>query len=165
MLLTRLQDRSGVSPRRQARWAAAATEFAFLSPLLAALIMGMAEMGRATMVKDILTDAARKGCRTGAWPTKGYTDIINDVNNILSDQSIPTASATIAVQVAPYTGTSNSPSWGSFTTVNGGSYSPNSLDQISVQVSVPATSVLWFTPIFMPSSSLESETVVMVRQG
>src|SRR5947209_6924788 len=122
MLLTRSQARKSSTSRRARRWAAAATEFAFLSPLLAALIMGMAEMGRATMVKDILTDAARKGCRTGVWPTKVYTDITNDVNNILSDNSIASSKATIVVQVAPYTGSSNNPSWGTFTTVNSGSY-------------------------------------------
>ena len=79
----------------------AATELAVLAPFLAALLMGMCEMGRAVMVKDILTDASRKGCRTGATPKKTFQNILDDVNNILSDNHISTANATITIQTAP----------------------------------------------------------------
>jgi hypothetical protein len=27
------------------------------------------------------------------------------------------------------------------------------------------TDVLWFSPVFMPNTSIESETVIMLRQG
>ena len=152
--------------RRGPRQGIAATEFAILAPFLAALIMGMCEMGRAVMVKEILTNAARKGCRTGATVGKGYQDILDDVNNILSDNNISTGKATITVQVATYTGTSTTPSWGAFTTVTSASgFNPNALDKISVQVSIHAADVLWFSPVFMTNATVESETLIMLRQG
>jgi Flp pilus assembly protein TadG len=139
-------------------------EFALLAPFLASLVVGMCELGRAVMVKDVLTNAARKGCRTGITLTKTYQDILNDVNNILSDNNFPAASITI--QVASYTGNSTTPSWGAFTTVTGSSsYKPKALDKVLVKVSVNATDVLWFAPTFMSSTSIESETMIMLRQG
>jgi hypothetical protein len=65
-----------------------------------------------------------------------------------------------------FTGTATLPRWGSFTTVTTSSaYNPNPLDKISVKASIPVTDVLWFTPYFMSSSSIESEVMIVVRQG
>ncbi len=148
------------------RWGVAATEFAVLAPFLGALIVGMCELGRAVMVKNVLTNAARKACRTGITPNKGYQNLIDDANNILTDNSISTTNATVTVQVASYTGTSTAPSWGSFATVSkASSFTPSPLDKVSVQVSVPVTDVLWFLPTFLPSSAVESDTLNMLRQG
>lgn len=160
----RRSDRPWAMARR--RRGVAATELALVAPLLGALVMGMCEMGRAVMVKDILTDAARKGCRTGATPGKSYQNVLDDVNNILSDNKISTANASITVQIASYTGSGTTPSWGAFTTVTSGStFTPSSLDQVSVTVSIPVSTVLWFSPIFLSKQGIESETMIMVRQG
>jgi Flp pilus assembly protein TadG len=138
---------------------------ALLAPFLIALVLGMCEMARAVMIKDILTNAARKSCRTGISPTMGYADIVADVNNILSDNGINSSKATITIQTASYTGNSTTPSWGSFTTATSTSYSPNPLDQVSVKVSVNSSDVLWFAPYFISNGFVESETMYMVRQG
>ena len=37
-------------------------------------------------------------------------------------------------------------------------------DKISVQVSVPVAQVAWITPMFLPGTDIESETVVMMSQ-
>src|SRR5438309_9824553 len=133
--------------RTKRRRAAAATELAIMAPFLATLVMGMCEMGRAVMVKDILTNAARKGCRTGVTPGKTYQNVLDDVTNIFSDNNISSANVTITVQIAAYTGNSTTPSWGSFTTVTSNSaFTPNALDQVLVKVEVPAANVLWFSP-------------------
>jgi Flp pilus assembly protein TadG len=161
-------DRGGppANARRRPRRGIAAAEFAVLLPFLVAVVLGMFEVGRLVIVKDTLTNAARKGCRTGVTPGKGYQDILNDVNNILTDNNIPAADATITIQVASYTGNSTTPSWGAYTTItSGSSYTPNALDKVSVQVSVPVTDVLWFSPFFTSSTAVESETMVMLRQG
>jgi Flp pilus assembly protein TadG len=154
------------SARSRRRRAIAATEFALLAPFLAALIVGMFEMGRAMMVKDILTNAARKGCRTGVTLPKTYQNILDDVNNILTDNSLPSSKATITVQIATYTGTSTTPSWGPWTTVSSSSsYTPKVLDKVLVKISMNVTDVLWFAPTFMAKTAIESETVIMLRQG
>jgi Flp pilus assembly protein TadG len=153
-------------PRSGRRRGIAATEFALLAPFLASLIVGMFEMGRAMMVKDILTNAARKGCRTGVTLPKTYQNILDDVNNILTDNSLPSSKATITVQIASYTGTSTTPSWSPYRTVSNSSlYNPKTLDKVLVKISMNVTDVLWFAPTFMSSTAIESETVIMLRQG
>jgi Flp pilus assembly protein TadG len=151
--------------RRIRRLGIAATEFAVVAPFVGVLIMGMCEMGRTVMVKDILTNAARKGCRTAVTTSKTYADLQSDVNNILSDNGMTPSDATITVKVASYTGTSTTPSWGSFTTVTSSSFSPKLMDQVSVKVSIPVAKVLWFTPTFMDKATVKSEVLIMVRQG
>jgi Flp pilus assembly protein TadG len=149
-------------PRR----ATAATELAVVAPFLAALVMGMCEMARAVTVKDILTNAARKGCRTGVTPGKTYQNVLDDVNDVLSDSHISSANATITVQIAPYTGNSTTPSWGSLTTViSDSAFTPNPRDQVLVKVAIPAANVLWFSPQFLLSKAIASETLTMVKQG
>lgn len=155
--------RAVISNRRRG---VAAAEFAVIAPLLGLLIIGMCEMGRAVMVKDILTNAARKGCRTGVTLSKNYQNILDDVNNIFSDNNVNSSNSTITVQIASYTGNSTTPSWGSFTTVSSNSaFTPKTLDQVLVKVSVPVSNVLWFSPQFMSNKAIESETMIMVRQG
>jgi Flp pilus assembly protein TadG len=150
----------------QRRAGVAAAELAILAPFLVTVVLGTFELGRGVMVKDILTDAARKGCRTGVTATGTYQGLINDVQNILTDNSITAADATITIQIASYTGTGTTPSWGAFTTVSGASsYTPKTLDKVSVKVAIPVTDALWLAPVFMSSASLESETLIMVKQG
>lgn len=145
----------------------AASEFAILAPFLFFLVMGIFEMSRAIMIKEILSNAARKGCSKGIIAGKTYSDITTEVNDIMTDMGINTSQVTTTIQVATYSGsgTNNTPTWGTAATVTSSTFSPSACDQISVKVSVPVTSVLWFTPVFMPSSSVESETIVMLRQG
>jgi Flp pilus assembly protein TadG len=148
------------------RCGVAAAELAILIPFLATLVAGMCEMGRAVIVKDILTNAARKGCRTGTTLGKRYQNVLDDVNSILSDNNLGSSNPTLTVQVASYTGNSTTPSWGPFTSVtSGAAFTPQPLDQILVRVSVPVSNVLWFSPVFMANKSIESETLIMVRQG
>jgi Flp pilus assembly protein TadG len=138
------------SRRRQAarRWAASAVEFAFVAPVLATMVLGMIELGRGIMVKEMLSDAAQKACRKGALPGKANTDVQAEVDNIMSDNGITGYSTTIQVN-------------GSTVDVN----TANKGDQISVKVSVPVSQVYWMTTFFVPSSDVESETVIMMRQG
>jgi Flp pilus assembly protein TadG len=139
-----------IQPSRQrGRSAKAVVEFALLMPFFAALIIGMLEIGRAIIVKEILSDAAQKGCRTGALPGKANSDVTTDVNNILStDNSISGATTTILVN-------------GQATDVG----SATTGDQISVKLSVPFSNVTWTTTFFMSGQTIESETVIMMKQG
>jgi Flp pilus assembly protein TadG len=136
---------------RLQRRGAAAVEFALVAPLLALLIVGVCEVSRAIMVKSVLTDAARHGCRTAIRPATSNTTIINDVNQILSLNHINTAAATVTILVNGQA-------------VNASTAKAN--DLISVRVSVPFGQVSWTAGFFfIGSQALESETLVMLRQG
>ena len=102
------------------------------------------------MVRQVLTDAVRKGCRNGALPGHTNSNITQDVNDVLSDNAIPTADATITILV------------------NGAAVDASTAQQyqqISVKASVPFNKVSWTPLFFFTNASVESETLVMMRQG
>jgi Flp pilus assembly protein TadG len=135
-----------------ARRGAAAVEFAVVaSLLLVPSLLGMFEIGRAVQARTILSDAARIGARTGIKAGATSANITSDVNTVLSDNNISTTGAVITIAV------------------NGNSSmdasTANADDQISVQVQVPYGNVSWGIMNFLKSTTLESESVVMMRQA
>jgi Flp pilus assembly protein TadG len=123
-------------------------EFALLAPFLGILVLGMLEIGRGLMVKEMLSDASQKACRTAALPGKANADVQAEVDNIMSDNGVTGYSTTILVN-------------GNAADVS----TANRFDQISVQVSVPVSSVFWTTTFFLTNQMIESESVIMMRQG
>jgi Flp pilus assembly protein TadG len=134
-------------------------EFAMVAPLLGFIVLGMFELSQVMMSKIILSDAARKGCRVGILPG-GQLDssktgpaslsITQNIDNILTDNGVPLTNRVITV------------------TVNGTQTDPTNAepgDQIAVNVKVPVADLFWGTSFFMPTTVLESETMVMMRQG
>jgi Flp pilus assembly protein TadG len=137
---------------RRLRRATAAVEFALVLPFLALLVNGFLEVGQAIMVREVLNDAVRKACRKGALPNQNNAAITADVTDILNDNfsSTATASATITILV-------NGQAVDASTAVKG--------DQISVKVSMSFSQVAWTPLFFLASTFVESETLVMARQG
>jgi Flp pilus assembly protein TadG len=131
-------------PRR----AASAVEFALVLPFLGILVLGMFEIARALMVKEALSDAAQRACRTASLPGQSNTAVQADVDNIMSDNKITGYTTTIQVNG---------------TTADVSTAQRN--DQVSVKVGVPVTQVFWTTTFFVTSQMVESEAVVMLRQG
>jgi Flp pilus assembly protein TadG len=134
--------------------------------VLAPLVSGMVELGRAVMVKTILTDAARKGAAAGATNTKTYTDIYNDVDDVLNtDHQLPATlsngKATLAVTVATWNAATST--YGTDTAVTSSTFAPNQYDKITVKVRVNASDTTWAFLNFL-TGEVESETVVMMRQ-
>jgi Flp pilus assembly protein TadG len=126
----------------------AAVELAVSAAFLVALVMGTLELGRGIIVKQALTDSARRGARLAAQPRTSTASIKTEVNLLLSQNNIKTANVTTAVLV-------NGNNVDASTAVQG--------DKISVQVSVPVSAVYWVGTVFLAGSSVESETVVMMR--
>ena len=151
-------DEAGrVTPRRSrrvcrasSRRGAAAVEFAVIVPFLTLIALGMIEITRAVQVKDLLTDAARSGCRQAIRPATATAAVTAAINTSLTNANIPTSYATITLLV-------NGKAVDVLTAVQG--------DQITVKVAVPVNQVGWITPIFFSQSSVESESVFMMRQG
>lgn len=121
-------------------------EFAIIAPVFVTLILGMIEFGRVMMVEEILTNAAREGCRIGVLPGTTTGDVTTTVNNYLTNSSVPSSSATTSVYV------------------NGGVASPSTAvagDQIKVTISLPFNSVSWLpVPLFMGGKNLTASVVM-----
>jgi Flp pilus assembly protein TadG len=140
-----------IGPRRSAlgRRGIAATEFAVLAPFLAILILGMFELARGIMVKQMLNDCARRACRVAIQPLKADSDVTTEVNNTLTDNGIPTADATIVVQV-------------NGATANCSTAKQN--DKVSVKVSIPTSDTFWISTHWLSATSITSDAVTMLRQ-
>jgi Flp pilus assembly protein TadG len=156
-LLNRNYFRKGSGKRRSG---SATVEFALVAPFMAMILMGTFELGRAMMVKSILSDAARKACRTGIKRDKGNTDIVNEAINVMNDNGFDSSKF-------------NPQSLGAVNIVvtdPNGNVLADSLDApsgsvVSVQVSIPVSSTTWVAPFYLTSgTTLESETLVMMKQ-
>jgi Flp pilus assembly protein TadG len=134
-------------------------EFAIVVPVLVTLMLGLFELSRGMMVKQALSGAARKGCRTGILKQYGSSDITSDATNVLRDNGFdvtkfnPPSVGTITILVADPNGNSLSDA-----------LDAPSGSTVSVQVSIPASSVDWATSLFLTNSMLVSDTVVMMKQ-
>jgi Flp pilus assembly protein TadG len=157
-----LQCRQGT----RARWAAVSVELAFVAIFLVGLITGMVELARAVMVKTILSDAGRKGATTASRSNKTYTDIQNDVDDILNtDQQLPATIANgkahLVISVASWNAATQA--YGADTIVSSGTFAPQQFDKVSVKVWVNAADVTWFF-LNYTNGKIESETVYVMRQ-
>jgi Flp pilus assembly protein TadG len=112
--------------RSRLRRAAAAVEFAVVAPVLFILVLGTVEVGRGLMVIQLLTNAARAGCRTGVIEGKATSDINTTVTTILTAQGITTEGVTVQV---------NDGSADASTARSG--------DEITVKVSIPTSKITW----------------------
>jgi Flp pilus assembly protein TadG len=137
------------SPRRP-RPGVAAAEFALVAPVLFALVLGIFELARGIMVKDVLNNAARKGARTGATANADDSSITSEVNGVLTANGIAVPDATLTIQV-------NGVTINSATARRG--------DRVSVRVAIPVARIYWVSTLFLSAATVESEVVVMMRQG
>ncbi len=75
-------------PRRKATRGAAILELAILLPLLMMLVLGILEFGRALVVQEILTNAAREGARRAAISGASHDAALAAIDNYLANEGI-----------------------------------------------------------------------------
>jgi Flp pilus assembly protein TadG len=159
---------SGIRKEVLQRRAAAAVELALVVPLLAAIVIGMFEFSRGMMAKGTLCNAARKGCRTGILRQYGNTAIFNDAVNIMRDNGYDASK----FNPPPPSGSGTGTPIGSVTITvidPSGNTLDDALDappgsKVTVQVSIPVSSVTWATTWFLSGNIIESDLMVMMKQ-
>ena len=157
MRLRNVTEHSGAS--RRTRSAVAAVEMAFVVPILALIAVGMFELSRGVMVREILTGAARMGCRTGIIHQYGNSNIISDATTAMRNSGFDTTKfdpptiGAINITVTDPSGNSLSDALDA---------PPGSM--VSVQVVIPTSSVNWVTSYFLTANMVESNTMVMMKQ-
>jgi Flp pilus assembly protein TadG len=131
--------------RRNDRRGTSAVEFAFIAPVFFMLVIGMIEFGRAMMVQQALTNAARQGARLATLDSTNNSSnptpaslVTTEVNQALSAASISGAATAISPALPAAAG-----------------------QDISVTVSVPYTSVTWVpSPWFLGNATLTANCVM-----
>jgi Flp pilus assembly protein TadG len=104
-------------------------EFALVAPILFLLILAIFEFGRAFMVTQLLTDAARRGCRLGIIEGTTTSQIKTAATSYLQSVGISGDSATVTIN----DGVGN--------IIEAQNVPANT--EISVNVQVPFNSVTW----------------------
>jgi len=129
MILRRLRKRKGTS----------AVEMACVAPMFVALVMGIVESSRLGMVAQLLTTAAREGCRTAVLPGSTQASVQARVDEVLAGSGIP------SVTVTPVCS-----SGGSWTSAPKGT-------AITVSMSVPYSKVSWISiPYFLKNATVSA---------
>lgn len=81
-------------------------EFALLIPIMLVLVIGTAEFGRAWMMRNILTGAAREGARVASVAIDGPSSVLSGRTAaiaVLSSAGISVPPATVTVDPSPPT--------------------------------------------------------------
>ena len=116
---------------------------ALILPVFLTLILGMIEASRLGMVCQMLTTAAREGCRVAVLNGMTQTDVQNRVNAVLTGSGISVGTVTPTCP-SPYT-------WGS---APGGT-------AINVSLSVPYSQVSWLTtPFFLKGATVSASATM-----
>ena len=117
-------------------------EFAIVAPLFFLIVLGIFEIGRACMVTELLTEAARRACRQGVIEGTGSSNIQAAAVNYLTSVGINGESANVYVNDSPAGGT-NVAALPAYT-------------EITVVVTVPINNVSW-TPVIFANSTLSGQ--------
>ena len=131
--------------RRNDRRGTSAVEFAFIAPVFFLLVIGMLEFGRAMMVQQLLTNAARQGARTATLDSTNNSSnptpssiVTSEVNSVLAAANVTGATTSISPSLPAAAGT-----------------------DVSVTVSVPYMSVTWVpSPWFLRGATLSANCVM-----
>lgn len=125
---------------RRRRLGATITEFAIIAPIFFLLVFSSFEFGRAIMVQQILTNAAREGARQAIVENAVSADVVTSVTSYLNGTTV----AGVTVTVDPV----------SLQTVGFG-------DEVTVTVTVPYDQVSWL-PVssFMSGRTLTGESMM-----
>jgi Flp pilus assembly pilin Flp len=131
---------SSVRRHERERRGAAAVEFALVAPIFFLLVMGMIEVGRAVMVQQILTNAAREGARQATLDGMTADDVTGAVNTYLSNSTMPAATVTFPQ------GYPENVSFG---------------DPVAVEVSLSFSQVSWLaSPMYLGGKNLSAQSVM-----
>jgi Flp pilus assembly protein TadG len=119
------------------RTGAALVEFALVAPLMILFTLGLIDIGRMTMVKQLIVNASREGARKATLLNAATETVKSDVSSLLTNSGVTgTVSLSPALLSAAPPGST-----------------------ITVTVSVPANSVSWMgTSLFMSGKTLTAST-------
>jgi Flp pilus assembly protein TadG len=126
--------------KRTRNYGAAVVEFAVVGPLMVMLTMGMIEVGRMVMVKQLIVNASREGARTAILPSTGSETVLAQVQQELTNSGIRGAQVTL------------SPT----SIANAAAGTP-----ITVSISIPTSAISWVpTPMFSINQTISASTTM-----
>src|SRR5687768_6864745 len=97
-----------LKPANPSRRGTALVEMALVLPIFVAVTLGIVEFGRAMMIGQLITNAAREGARLGIIDGSTNTEVRTSVQQFLAQSAgINAADLTITITVTPAAGNPN----------------------------------------------------------
>jgi Flp pilus assembly protein TadG len=124
-----------------------AVEFAFVGSTVFLIFFGVLELGRALMVSHLLTNAARAGARAGVVEGTSTASITSVVTSALSGVGISSENINVKVNDGSTDASAS-----------------NAGDEITVKVTIPASSVSWLPWQRFTSSTTLSGQYTLQRE-
>jgi Flp pilus assembly protein TadG len=133
---------------REARRGAALVEMALVLPIFVAVTLGIVEFGRAMMVGNLVTNAAREGARLGIIDGTSNSEVTQAVRDFMATAAnVLPGDVSVTVTVTEYTG---NPSAANEVA------NANPRDLVTVNVQVPYNKVSYIRPQFLDGKNLTS---------
>lgn len=130
------------------RTGAALVEMAVVLPIFVTLLLGLVEFGRAIMVGQMVTNAAREGCRQAILDGSTNTAVESFIKGFLQTSAgVASADVTVTIAIA------NPLAAGQLS-------GATSRDLVSVQVSIPFSRVSYLPPQFLGATALTSTSAM-----
>jgi TadE-like protein len=127
----------------RARRGASAVEMAFIAPIFVMLVIGTIETSRLGMVCQLLTTAAREGCRVAVINGSTQSDVQTRIDSVLSGSGISVGSVSPTCP-SPY-------SWNTAPTGTA----------ITVSLSIPYSKVSWLpAPYFLKDATVSGSATL-----
>jgi Flp pilus assembly protein TadG len=135
---------------RQGRRGAVTVEMALVLPIFTMLVFGIIEFGRGFMIMQLVTNAAREGCRRAIIDGSTNSDVTNYIQDfMLSSGNVPTSATTVTITVTPAAGNPANP---------GNNLASCSMrDLVSVKVDIPFSAVQLITAKYLAGKTLSGQ--------
>lgn len=131
-----------------ARSGAALVEFAVVFPVFILVILGIIEFGRAFMVGQMVTNAAREGARQAVLDGSSNSAVTSTVTSFLQGAgNISSSDVTVTITV------SNSSAGNDVANAKSG-------DLCTIRASVPFNKVSYLTPSFLSTTNLVGQSTM-----
>lgn len=129
-------------------------EMALVLPLFLMLVLGIIEFGRAMMIANLVTNAAREGARMAVLDGSTNTEISSGVKTFLQSaigHSVSTGDIAVTITVTPATGNPNP---------NNNVANAISRDLITVKVQVPFNKVALIPGNYLAGKQLAGQSAM-----
>jgi Flp pilus assembly protein TadG len=138
--------------KHRARRGAAMVEMALVMPLFFMVVLGIMEFGRAMMVSNLVTNAAREGARMAVIDGSSNSDVTNSINTFLNQSTgVSAADVTTTITV---TAAAGNPSPGNEVG------NARMRDLITVKVQVPFNSVMLIPGKYLAGKQLVGQSAM-----
>ncbi len=134
----------------QGRRGAVTVEMALVLPIFTMLVFGIIEFGRGFMIMQLVTNAAREGCRRAIIDGSTNSDVTSYIQTFMQTSgNVPTSATSVTITVTPAAGNPANPS--------NSLASCASRDLVNVKVQIPFSAVQLITAKYLSGKTLKGE--------